>query len=307
MDSIILRTFGVTKAYKNSNVLDGINMSIRRGQIYGLIGLNGAGKTTLMRVISGLVTNYNGNIELFGESNVEKIQKERSRMGCLIETPAPYYYKTVYENLEIERLHKGIPGKECIEKVLKLVDLVDFKDKKIKNLSVGTKQRVGIAMALLGDPEFLILDEPINGLDPVWIIEIRELLKRLNKEVGVTILISSHILEELHQLANCYGIIHKGKLIEQITDKELDEKCKKFLHIKVDNIPNATVILNTKLKTSNFTVLPNNIIKLHDYVDNSGTVAKLLFSEGIIVEEIMPMGDSLESYFSKVIGGVLDD
>lgn len=307
MDNFILRTFDVTKIYKNLTVLDNVNMSIKKGQIYGLIGLNGAGKTTLMRVISGLIEVNRGSIELFGESNTDKIQKERRRMGCLIETPALHYYKTVYENLEIERLHKGIPGKESIEKVLGLVNLSNFKNKKIKDLSLGMKQRLGIAMALLGNPEFLVLDEPISGLDPIAIIETRELLKKLSKEAGVTILISSHILEELYQLANCYGIIHKGKLIEQITDKELEDKCKKFLHIKVDNPAKAAVILNTKLLTSNFNILPNNIIRLYDYVDSSEIVSKAFAREEVLVKELMPMGDSLEDYFSKVIGGDIDD
>ncbi len=307
MDNFILRTFGVTKIYKKLTVLDKVNMSIKKGQIYGLIGLNGAGKTTLMRVISGLALIDSGSIELFGESNTDKIQKERRRMGCLIETPALHYYKTVYENLEIERLHKGIPGKESVEKVLRLVNLSNFKNKKIKDLSLGMKQRLGIAMALLGNPEFLVLDEPISGLDPIAIIETRELLKKLNKEAGVTILISSHILEELYQLANCYGIIHKGKLIEQITDKELEEKCKRFLHIKVDNSAKAAVILNTKLSTSSFNILPNNIIRLYDYVDSSEIVSKAFAREGVLVKELMPMGDSLEDYFSKAIGGDIDD
>lgn len=307
MDNFILRIFDVTKIYKKLTVLDNVNMSIKKGQIYGLIGLNGAGKTTLMRVISGLIEVNRGSIELFGESNTDKIQKERRRMGCLIETPALHYYKTVYENLEIERLHKGIPGKESIEKVLGLVNLSNFKNKKIKDLSLGMKQRLGIAMALLGNPEFLVLDEPISALDPIAIIETRELLKKLSKEEGVTILISSHILEELYQLANCYGIIHKGKLIEQITDKELEDKCKKFLHIKVDNSAKAAVILNTKLSTSNFNILSNNIIKLYDYVDSSEIVSKTFGREGVLVKELMPMGDSLEDYFSKVIGGSIDD
>ncbi len=307
MDNFILRTFGATKIYKKLTVLDKVNMSIKKGQIYGLIGLNGAGKTTLMRVISGLALIDSGSIELFGESNTDKIQKERRRMGCLIETPALHYYKTVYENLEIERLHKGIPGKESVEKVLSLVNLSNFKNKKIKDLSLGMKQRLGIAMALLGNPEFLVLDEPISGLDPIAIIETRELLKKLNKEAGVTILISSHILEELYQLANCYGIIHKGKLIEQITDKELEEKCKRFLHIKVDNSAKAAVILNTKLSTSSFNILPNNIIRLYDYVDSSEIVSKAFAREGVLVKELMPMGDSLEDYFSKAIGGDIDD
>lgn len=301
-----MKISAVSKRYKGIKVLDTVDMTIRKGQIYGLIGLNGAGKTTLMRVIAGLALKDSGRVELFGQSDEINIEASGKRMGCLIETPGIYVNKTAYENLEIERIQKGIAGKECIEKVLADVGLIDVKSKKVRNFSLGMKQKLGIAMALLSEPEFLMLDEPTNGLDPIAIIQIRELLKKLNVENGVTILISSHILTELHQLANCYGIIHNGKLIEQITDIELEDKCKKFLHIKIDDVAKAAVVLNTKLQTENFDVLPNNIIKLYDYLDNAGKVSKVLSGEGISVEEIMPMGDELETYFSKVIGGALD-
>ncbi|EDS78633.1 bacitracin transport ATP-binding protein BcrA [Clostridium botulinum C str. Eklund] len=302
MDNIVLKTFGITKKYRNFTVLSDINITIKKGQIYGLIGLNGAGKTTLMKVIAGLVHETSGNIELFGDTNKEKINKKRKKIGCLIEEPGLYRYKSVYTNLQIQRLHKGIPGEDCIEKVLDLLNLKEFKNRKIKNLSVGVKQRVGIAMAILGNPKFLILDEPINGLDPIAIVEFRELLKRLNKEYGITILISSHILEELHQLADCYGIIHKGRIIEEITDEQLKNNCREFIHIKVDDISKASVILNQKLSTLNFEVLTNNVIKLYDYVDKSSSVCKVFIEEGILVEQFMPMGESLEEYFSKIIG-----
>jgi ABC-2 type transport system ATP-binding protein len=306
VSNVIVKISAVSKRYKGIKVLDTVDMTIKKGQIYGLIGLNGAGKTTLMRVIAGLALKDSGSVELFGQSDEINIGDSRRRMGCLIETPGIYVNKTAYENLEIERIQKGIPGKECIEKVLADVGLIDVKSKKVRNFSQGMKQKLGVAMALLSEPEFLMLDEPINGLDPIAIIQIRELLKKLNVEKGVTILISSHILTELHQLATCYGIIHKGKIIEQITDSELEGKCKKLLHIKVDDASKAAVVLNTKLQTGNFEVLPNNVIKLYDYLDNAGKVSKVLSGEGISVEEIMPMGDELENYFSKVIGGSLD-
>lgn len=306
VNNVIVKVSAVSKIYKGMKALDTVDMTIKKGQIYGLIGLNGAGKTTLMRVIAGLSIKDSGRVELFGQSDEKSIEASGKRMGCLIGTPGIYVNKTAYENLEIERIQKGIPGKECIEKVLKDIGLVDIKNKKVRNFSQGMKQKLAVAMALLSEPEFLMLDEPINGLDPIAIIEIRELLKKLNIENGVTMLISSHILAELHQLANCYGIIHKGKLIEQITDKELEDKCKKLLHIKVDDTAKAAVVLNTKLQTTNFKVLPNNIIKLYDYVDNPGKVSKVLSGEGISVEEIMPMGDDLEAYFAKVIGGEVD-
>lgn len=303
MNEFILKTNQLTKTYRKINALENINMTIKKSQIYGLIGQNGAGKTTLFRLITGLAKETSGNIELFGENEEGKIEGARRRMGCLIEEPAFYKDKTAYENMEINRIQKGIPGKECIEKALKTVGLTDTKNKKVKNFSLGMKQRLGIGMTLLGDPEFLVLDEPINGLDPTGIIEIRELLKKLNEEKGVTILISSHILGELYHLANSYGIIHKGKLLEQITSEELNHRCRKLLHIKVNDAAKASVILNKKLSTLNFEVMPDNIIKLYDYIDQSGKVSTILAREGIEVEQIMPMGDDLETYFSKVIGG----
>jgi ABC-2 type transport system ATP-binding protein len=303
MDSFVLRINKLTKKYKNTNVLNNISMTIKKGQIYGLIGLNGAGKSTLIKIITGLASKNSGSIELFGEHEAKKIENGRKRIGAIVEIPALYENKTVYENMHINRIQKGIPGEECIEKLLSTVGLTEVKDKKVKILSLGTKQRLGIAMALLGEPEFLILDEPINGLDPIGIIEIRELLKKLNEEYGMTILISSHILGELYHIANYYGIIHKGKLIEEITIDELNERCKKFIHIKVDNAASAAVIINKKLNTSNFNVLPHNIIKLYDYIDDSGKVTETLVREGITVEQIMPMGEELETYFAKVIGG----
>lgn len=212
---------------------------------------------------------------------------------------------TAYENLEAFRIEKGIPGKECIDKILKSVGLYEDRNKKLKNFSLGMKQKLALAIALLGDPEFLILDEPINGLDPMGIKEIRELLKKLNKEKNITMLISSHILGELYQLATCYGIIHKGKLMEQITLKELDEKCKRSLSIKVDDVNKAATILETELSRNNFKVLPDGTIKLYDYVDNSRLVSSTLTKQNIIIDQIMPNESNLEEYFINLVGGDL--
>lgn len=307
MDNTILKLNKVTKKYKNVTALDSISITIKKGQIYGLLGLNGAGKSTLIKVITGLSIPDSGEIELFGEHEKDKIEICRRRIGAVIETPGLYENKTVYQNMYIDRIQKGIPGEECIERCLKKVGLIEVKDKKVKNLSLGTKQRLGIAMALLGDSEFLILDEPINGLDPMRIIEIRELLRKLNEEYGVTILISSHILSELHLVATNYGIINSGKLIEEITADELNEKCKKFIHVKVDDAAKASVVINKKLNTTNYSVLPGNVIKLFDYIDDSWKVTETLVREGIRVDEIMPMGEDLEAYFTKVVGSVHND
>lgn len=305
MSEYILKTTNLSKRYKKDFAVNNLNISIKRGEIYGFIGENGAGKTTFIRMITGLVYPTSGEIKLFSKEKGDELGNVRKRIGALIERPAFYPYMTAYENLEAFRIEKGIPGKECIDKTLKSVGLYQDKNKKLKNFSLGMKQKLALAIALLGDPEFLILDEPINGLDPMGIKEVRELLKKLNKEKNITMLISSHILGELYQLATCYGIIHKGKLMEQITLKELDEKCKRNLSIKVDDVNKAATILETELSTNNFKVLPDGTIKLYDYVDNSRLVSSTLTKANIIIDQIMPNESNLEEYFINLVGGDL--
>ena len=228
MNVTVFEAINITKKYRNTLALNQVSMSVMQGDIYGFIGENGAGKTTMIRLLTGLAEPTTGKIALFGESN-KKLAKQRDRIGCIIESPSLYLDMTAYENLEVQRLQRGIPGKGCIDNALALVGLKDTGKKKAKDFSLGMRQRLALAIALLGNPEFLVLDEPINGLDPTGIIELRNLLKRLNKERGITILISSHILTELHQLANRYGILHEGKLLQEITATELDKRCKKHL------------------------------------------------------------------------------
>ena len=203
----------------------------------------------------------------------------------------------------MHRLQKGIPGKDCIHKALDLVGLQGTGKKKTKNFSLGMKQRLGLAISLLSDPEFLILDEPTNGLDPMGIVELRELIKKLNREKGITFLISSHILSELHQLASYYGIIHKGRLLEELSAKELDEKCKQHLRIKVDQPAKGAMILETILSTPNFEVMPDGTIKLYSYLDHVRKVSMALTENGLVIEHLSQNGDSLESYFSRLVGG----
>lgn len=303
MSDYVLRTNNLTKKYKNQFALNKVNISIKKGSIYGFIGQNGAGKSTLIRVVTALAFPTSGTMELFGHSNERNLNEGRKRIGTIIEGPALYPQMTAVENLEAHRLLKGIPGKECIEKTLSLVGLQDTGKKKAKNFSLGMKQRLGIGIALLGDPEFLILDEPINGLDPMGVVEIRELLKKLNHEYGITILISSHILSELHLLATHYGIIHKGELLEQLTVGELNKKCQQYIHIKVDNPGKAATIIETQLETNHYEVLPDGAIKLFKYLDTPGQVSKTLSDEGLIIEQFMPMGEDLETYFTNRIGG----
>lgn len=303
MEEYILKANKLSKKYRGEYVLKDVNINIKRGDIYGFIGKNGAGKTTTIRIIAGLAKITSGTIEIFNKHSETDLSKERKRIGSLIETPSFYEDMSAYDNMELLRLQKGIPGKSCIKEKLDIVGLKDVKNKKVKDFSLGMKQKLGIAMALLGDPEFLILDEPTNGLDPMGIVQIRELLKKLNKEKGTTILISSHLLSELYQLATCYGIIHKGHLIEEISHEELNEKCKKAIEIKVDDTKKASWVIENILKTINYKILPNKVIKIYDYLDKSGEISKALLNEGVEIYQMVIKSEDLEEYFMNLIGG----
>lgn len=303
MTEYILRTNALTKKYKNDYALKNVDVTIKRGEIYGLIGQNGAGKTTMLRLITGLAFPTNGSIELFENNDRREMTAAHKRMGAIIENPALFPNMTAYENLEVQRLQRGIPGRECIEKALKLVGLEGTGKKKVKNFSLGMKQRLGLAIALLSDPEFIILDEPTNGLDPMGIVEMRELLKKLNREKGLTVLISSHILSELYQLATKFGIIHQGQLLEEISAGELNDKCRQYLRIKVDEPAKGVNVLEEKLSAHDFEILSDGTIKLYSYLDDVHLVSRTLTEHGLVIEHLSQNGDSLEDYFTKLIGG----
>ena len=306
MKKVVLKTYNITKKYGEQLAVDNVNMTIKKGDIYGFIGQNGAGKTTLIRLITGLIHKSGGEIELLGANEENELNKARTMVGSLIESPSLYTNMTARENLEVSRLVRNIPGKKCIDEVLELVGLKDVEKKKVKNFSLGMRQRLGIANALMGNPKLLILDEPINGLDPMGIVEIRELLKKINKEKDMTILISSHILSELSELATTYGIISNGKLIEEITAKQLSKKCRQYIDLKVDNTARAVILLERELGISDYEVLEDSNIKVFSNLDNVGEVNSLLSRSGIIVESISVKGESLEEYFMNKVGGVLN-
>lgn len=301
VSEMICQTTELCKNYKNFHVLQNVNLSINRGEIYGLIGENGAGKSTLIRILTGLAFQSSGEVTLFGKT--ENLRYERAKIGCTVEMPALYKDMTAEQNLEIQRVQRGIPDKKCISKTLELVGLDNTKKKKVNDFSLGIKQRLALAIALLGEPEFLILDEPVNGLDPTGIIELRELLKKLAKENHVTILISSHILSELNQLATCYGFLHHGKLLKQITATELSEECKRHIKLKTDDTKKTVTVLEEKLKINNFSIYPDNFIRVYEKLDETHTISKTLSSNGIVVEEISVQGEELETYFENLIGG----
>ena len=306
MKKVVLKTYNITKKYGEQLAVDNVNMTIKKGDIYGFIGQNGAGKTTLIRLITGLIHKSGGEIELLGANEENELNKARTMVGSLIETPSFYTNMTARENLEVSRLVRNIPGKKCIDEVLELVGLKDVEKKKVKNFSLGMRQRLGIANALMGNPKLLILDEPINGLDPMGIVEIRELLKKINKEKDMTILISSHILSELSELATTYGIISNGKLIEEITAKQLSENCRQYIDLRGDDTARAVILLERELGISDYEVLEDSNIKVFSNLDNVGEINSLLSRSGIIVESISVKGENLEEYFMNKVGGVLN-
>lgn len=303
MSEVICQTINLTKKYKDNLVLDNVNVNIKRGEIYGLIGENGAGKTTLIKIIAQLIKSTEGKVKLFGCTDENKLCKLQKNIGYTIENPALYMDMTARQNLEVIRMEKGIPGTYDIDRVLKLVNLDITDKKKVKNFSMGMKQRLALAMALLDEPELLILDEPLNGLDPTGILELRHLLIRLNLEKGITIVLSSHILSELYKLSTCYGIMHKGKLIEEISADELDNRCKKHIFLNVSDSKLATVVLEKELGIHDFIVCSDKIIKIYSNLDECSKINSKLVLNNVLVEEISIKGDTLESYFTKLIGG----
>lgn len=306
MQNTILKTTELSRYYGRFKALDGVSIELEAGNIYGLIGQNGAGKSTLMRLIGGLSYPTAGEIQLFGRTG-RALAEERKRVGCMIEYPGITPGLTAQENMHFRRLMKGIPNPETEHEILELVGLSDTGKKKAKDFSLGMKQRLGIAIALLGNPELLILDEPINGLDPIGVVEIRKLLKRLCEERGMTILISSHNLPELYQTANRYIIIHHGQIQKALTIEELDECCRHHIHITCREPEKLVRVMEEELHTDRYQVLPNQSVKLFDFLDEKEMVMRILMKHNIVVSDFSSREDTLEQYFISVIGGKQDD
>ena len=304
MSELILQTRDLTRRYGHTLALDHAALSVEKGQIFGLVGRNGAGKTTLIRLISGQSHPTAGEVTLFGASTPAALARARSRTGAMVEIPSFYPYLTARQNLEYYRIQRGIPGKECVDEALEQVRLTDTGKKKFKTFSLGMKQRLGLALALMNHPEFLLLDEPINGLDPEGIVELRNLLLDLNRERETTILISSHILSELENLATHYGFIDNGRMLEQISAKALKEKCRACLELAVDSAPAAARALEQGMGARDYEVLPDNIIRLYCHLDEPARVTQLLVENGVALRSIEQKGANLEDYFLSLIGGV---
>ena len=301
----VLETNNIEKRYGHFKALTNLNMHIPKGAIYGLIGKNGAGKTTLIRLVCGLQKATSGEYTIFGISNKsKKIINVRKRIGAIIETPSICLDMTAEDNLKEQYKIIGLPSFDNLQEILRLVGLENTGKKTVKHFSLGMKQRLGIAVALVGNPDLLILDEPINGLDPEGIIEIRELILKLNIEKGITFLISSHYLDELSKIATCFGIIDKGKIIKEITKEELEQNFKKRTQINVSNIKECVKYLEEK--NLNYKVITNNIIDIYEKINVSELVVALS-KRDCIVNNFQEKEESLENYYLNLIGGASDD
>lgn len=304
MAESILTLRGLTKRYGHTAAVDGVDLTLERGQIYGLVGRNGAGKTTIIRMVAAQTIPTSGEITLMGASDPKGLSAARSRTGAMVEIPSFYPYLTAWENLEYYRRQRGIPGRGCVGQVLKQVGLEEAGRKKFKQFSLGMKQRLGLALALLGQPELLLLDEPINGLDPEGIVEFRNLLLELNQRCQTTILISSHILSELSNVATCYGFLDRGHMLEQISAVALTEKCRACLELRVDDAAKASLLLERELGTRDYEVLPGGVIRLYDCLDRPHLVNAALVGGGVALFGAESKNMNLEDYFLGLIGGI---
>jgi ABC-2 type transport system ATP-binding protein len=295
----VVQTSSLSKSFSGKMAVAGVNINIRQGDIYGFIGENGAGKTTFMRMLCGLAAPTGGTMRLFESGNLEQM---RHRIGCAIENPALYPAMTAQENLEVYRILIGSTDKNVVPELLNFVGLGNLGKKKTKDFSLGMKQRLMIAIAMIGSPEFLILDEPMNGLDPMGIKEVRDLLLKLNRDKKLTIIISSHILDELSRMATCYGVIHQGELVDEFSSQELERRCRLTLKIVTDN-PGKTEEMLKRTVSANFETMPNGAIILYDHLEETASINQMLVNGGIGVSALAPGEQNLEGYFMDLMGG----
>jgi len=301
---MVLETVGLTKQYGTQFAVSDLNIHVKKGEVYGLLGRNGAGKTTTIRMVMGLMQPTKGEVKLFGEKMTVPAKQCFNRIGALIETPAFYENLTARDNLRIIADLRGTQSKDSIDKALTLVNLENEKSKKVKQFSLGMKQRLGIAMALMHEPEFIILDEPTNGLDPVGIQQIRLLIKRLSVEKGATVLISSHILSEIEQMADTIGIIDHGRLIDELSMDEIKRRNRHYVKMTVSDMCRTIPILEKELYITDFESINDKELKIYQIEANFEEVNRLLNKNNIGVSEISLNKGNLEEYFLRLTGGV---
>lgn len=303
MTDLVIETKGLTKVYGDQTVLNAVNLHVKRGRIYGLLGRNGAGKTTIMKTVLGLTSITSGEIEVFGQNIVKHEKELYPRIGAIIETPGFYPNLTGTENLEIFAKLRGTASSNAVEHAMNVVGL-PFKDKKLfSKYSLGMKQRLGIANAILHDPELLILDEPTNGLDPIGIAEVRKFIKTMSMEQGKTILISSHILSEIALLADDVGIIDHGVLLEESSMRELEEKNRKCILILVSDVSKAALILEQEFHLTDYSIQDQQTIRIYDTFLDVAAINKAFMLKDIAVMGSQVCNDTLEDYFKRITGG----
>ena len=301
---MVLQTVGLTKQYGTQFAVHDVNMNVERGKIYGLLGRNGAGKTTTIRMVTGLLQPTAGEVNLFGEKMKTPTKRIFRRIGTLIESPAFYENLTAKENLQIIADLRGTQSKDSIGEALKLVDLDKETKKRVKQFSLGMKQRLGLAMAMMHDPEFLILDEPTNGLDPIGIQQIRLLIQKMSAEKGVTVLICSHILSEIEQMVDKVGVIDKGVLVEELSMDEIRHRNRHYVKLSVSDASRAVPILEKELAIDDFEITGDHGIKIYQLDGNLENMNRILVENGIGVSELSVKKGNLEEYFLKLTGGV---
>lgn len=293
----VLQTDNLKKTYRNFSALDGLTMNVPKGAIYGLVGKNGAGKTTLIRVICGLQAPTGGSFRLFGKNGGSDTHR---RIGAVVETPSLYLDMTARDNMRQQYMTLGIPSYDGIDELLEMVGLSDTGNKKVRNFSLGMRQRLGIAIALCGSPDFLVLDEPINGLDPEGIVEMRELILKLNRENQITILISSHILDELSRLATHYGFIDRGRTVKELSSEELETMLRKCTKVEVTNTAVLPRVLD-KMGVE-YKILSAAEADIYGEV-NITDLALALNGEGCTVQSVKSHDESLENFYINLVGG----
>lgn len=295
----VLETKSLLKSYRHVEALSGVDMHVPKDSIYGLVGRNGAGKTTLMRVVAGMQKENGGTYLLFGvDKNSREIKKERKRVGAMIESPAIFHDLSAEDNLKMQYRILGLPSFDTITEILSTVGLENTGNKKAGSFSFGMKQRLGIAMAIAGNPDLLILDEPINGLDPEAIVEMRELILRLNREMNMTIIVSSHILDELAKVATYYGFIDSGRMVKEVSAVDMEKECRKALRIKVESIEKAAIALTSL--GNDYSVIDDNTL---DVFGDIGIKEVLDVLSGAGIKDIEKRNENLEGYFINTMGG----
>lgn len=303
MEEVVLETRSLSKRYNASFALKDCSITIERGQIYGLVGKNGAGKTTLMRLICGQSNPTSGTLALFGKGGGRALVERRTRVGCMIETPAFYPNFSAKRNLKIYCMKKGIPEAGQIDEILQFVGLAEAGRKRFSQFSLGMKQRLGLALALLGNPEFLVLDEPTNGLDPIGIAEMRDMIVRLNREKNMTVLLSSHILKEMSMVATHYGFIDRGHVLAQLSAAELMHRCREAVRLKVSETERACAVLERFCGCQNYRVLTQGEILCYDNVEHPEQLNRELVENGVEVYTLTNEGRDLEKFFIELLEG----